>query len=122
MKLFQQQFHCFGGRYSVRTKPETIKGVYSFTRKFPELSKSAIDEIIKEYGPDAFKGRRKNIAEIKLRRLVQQKKNKLLFIIKSLSTKFCPLIIHILIIKNFNKPFRSKYYKFIRISKSYLIN
>ena len=29
MKLFHQQFHCFGGRYSVRTKPETIKGVYS---------------------------------------------------------------------------------------------
>ena len=42
------------------------------------ITKSAIDEIIKEYGLNAFKGRRKNIAEIKLRRLIQQKKNKLL--------------------------------------------
>jgi hypothetical protein len=54
MKLFHQQFHCFGGRYSVRTKPETIKGVYSFTRKFPELSKSAIDEIWFRYIDDTF--------------------------------------------------------------------
>jgi len=28
MKLFHQQFHRFGGRYSVRTKPETFKGIY----------------------------------------------------------------------------------------------
>ena len=54
MKLFHQQFHCFGGRYSVRTKPETIKGVYSFTRRFPELSKSAIDEIWFRYIDDTF--------------------------------------------------------------------
>ena len=45
MDLFHRQFHCFGGRYSVRTKPETIKGVYDYTRRFPELSKSAVDEI-----------------------------------------------------------------------------
>lgn len=54
MKLFHQQFHCFGGRYSVRTKPETIKGIYDFTRRFPELTKSAIDEIWFRYIDDTF--------------------------------------------------------------------
>ncbi|MBQ7104547.1 MAG: hypothetical protein IJN90_01675 [Bacilli bacterium] len=53
-KLFHQQFHCFGGRYSVRTKPETIKGVYDFTRRFPELTKNAIDEIWFRYIDDTF--------------------------------------------------------------------
>lgn len=54
MKLFKQQFHCFGGRYSVRTKPETIKGIYSFIRRFPKLTKSAIDEIWFRYINDTF--------------------------------------------------------------------
>lgn len=54
MKLFHQEFHSFGGRYSVRTKPETIKGVYEFTRKFPELSKDAIEEIWFRYIDDTF--------------------------------------------------------------------
>lgn len=54
MKLFHQKFHSFGGRYSVRTKPETIRGMYEFTRKFPELSKTAIDEIWFRYIDDTF--------------------------------------------------------------------
>ena len=52
MELFHQQFHRFGGRYSVRTKKETIQGIYEYTRRFPELSKSAIDEIWFRYIKD----------------------------------------------------------------------
>lgn len=54
MDLFHRQFHCFGGRYSVRVKPETIKGIYGITRKFPELTKSAIDEIWFRYITDLY--------------------------------------------------------------------
>lgn len=52
MDLFHRQFHCFGGRYSVRVKPDTIKGVYGYTRRFKELTKSAIDEIWFRYISD----------------------------------------------------------------------
>ncbi len=52
MDLFHRQFHCFGGRYSVRVKPDTIKGIYSYTRKFKDLTKSAIDEIWFRYIKD----------------------------------------------------------------------
>lgn len=54
MKLFHQQFHCFGGKYAVRTKPDTLKGIYDFTRRFPDLSKTAIDEIWFCYIKDLF--------------------------------------------------------------------
>lgn len=53
-KLFHSQFHRFGGKYSVRTKPETIKGIYDITRKFSDLSVDAIDEIWFRYIDDLF--------------------------------------------------------------------
>lgn len=54
MDLFHKQFHRFGGKYSVRTKPETFQGIYDFTRKFPELSSNAIDEVWFRYIRDLF--------------------------------------------------------------------
>lgn len=53
-KLFHSQFHCFGGRYSVRIKPETFQGIYDITRRFPELSCDAIDVIWFHYIKDLF--------------------------------------------------------------------
>jgi len=54
MELFFKQFQSFGGRYSVRTKPQTIKGIYSFIKRFKELSVTAIDEIWFRYITDLF--------------------------------------------------------------------
>lgn len=54
MEIFHRQFHCSGGRYSVRTKPETIRGIYSFTRRFKELSVDAVEEVWFRYITDLF--------------------------------------------------------------------
>lgn len=53
-KLFIKQFQSYGGRYDVRTKPETIKGIYEITRKYPSLTADAIDEIWFVYIKDQF--------------------------------------------------------------------
>ena len=44
-KLFLSEFQCCGGRYDVRTKRETIKGIYDLSQKYPFLSADALDEI-----------------------------------------------------------------------------
>lgn len=53
-KLFIGQFQSFGGRYRVRTKSETIKGIYDISVKYPFLAKDALDEIWRVYIKDLF--------------------------------------------------------------------
>jgi len=53
-KLFMQQFQRSGGMYSVRTRPDTIKGMYEITRKYSMLSIEAIDWIWFKYIKDLF--------------------------------------------------------------------
>lgn len=53
-KLFIGQFQSYGGRYDVRTKPETIKGIYDISTKYPFLAKDALDEIWFVYIQDQF--------------------------------------------------------------------
>ena len=53
-ELFIKQFQCFGGRYDVRTKPDTIKGIYEIQEKYPFLTADAIDEIWFVYIKDLF--------------------------------------------------------------------
>lgn len=53
-KLFIGQFQSFGGRYDVRTKPETIKGIYDISQKYPFLAKDALEEIWFVYIKDLF--------------------------------------------------------------------
>lgn len=53
-KLFIRQFQCFGGPYDVRTKPETIKGMYDISEKYPFLASDALDEIWSLYIQDLF--------------------------------------------------------------------
>lgn len=53
-KLFIGQFQSFGGRYDVRTKPETIKGIYDISQKYSFLSAYALDEIWFVYIHDQF--------------------------------------------------------------------
>ena len=53
-KLFIGQFQSFGGRYDVRTKSETIKGIYDISQKYPFLAKDALDEIWFVYIKDLF--------------------------------------------------------------------
>ena len=54
---FCYEFHCFGGRYDVSTKPETIQDMYELTLKFPELSKEGIHHIWFIYIRDLFEER-----------------------------------------------------------------
>ena len=53
-RLFMNQFQCFGGRYDVRTKKETIKGMYEITKRYPTLTADAIDKIWFVYIKDQF--------------------------------------------------------------------
>ena len=53
-ELFIKQFQCFGGRYDVRTKPDTIKGIYEIQEKYPFLTADALDEIQKN-GKEYYK-------------------------------------------------------------------
>lgn len=53
-ELFIKQFQSYGGRYAVRTKPETIKGIYEIQERYPYLTVDAIDEIWFVYIKDLF--------------------------------------------------------------------
>ena len=53
-KLFLSQFQRCGGRYEVRTKRETIKGIYDISQKYSFLSADALDEIWFVYIHDQF--------------------------------------------------------------------
>lgn len=53
-KLFLRQFQSCGGRYDVRLKPETIKGIYDISQKYPFLTADALDEIWFVYIHDQF--------------------------------------------------------------------
>lgn len=53
-KLFIEQFQSSGGRYDVRIKPETIKGMYDISQKYQFLSADALDEIWFVYIHDQF--------------------------------------------------------------------
>ena len=54
IKVFCRQFYCFGGRYDVRTDPETIKDMYEITTRFPKLTEEAIESIWFRYIRDFF--------------------------------------------------------------------
>ena len=51
---FIGEFRCFGGRYTVRTQKETIKGIYEMTQKYPFLSADALQHIWFVYIHDQF--------------------------------------------------------------------
>lgn len=53
-KLFITEFQTFGGRYDVRTKKETLQGIYEITAQYPELTDRAIEEIWFSYIKDLF--------------------------------------------------------------------
>lgn len=53
-KLYINEFQRYGGRYDVRTKKETIKGIYDISQKYPFLSASALEEIWSIYIQDQF--------------------------------------------------------------------
>lgn len=53
-ELFLTQFQCWGGRYDVRTKKETLKGIYDISVKYPFLTKDALEEIWFVYIHDQF--------------------------------------------------------------------
>ena len=53
-KLFIGQCQRLGGRYDIRTKPETIKGIYDISQKYPFLSADALEEIWFVYIHDQF--------------------------------------------------------------------
>lgn len=53
-KLFIKQFQSFGGRYDVRTKKETIKGIYDIIKRYKSLTSTAIDEIWFIYIKDLY--------------------------------------------------------------------
>lgn len=53
-KLFLSQFQSCGGRYDVRLKRETIKGIYDISKKYPFLTADALDEIWFVYIQDQF--------------------------------------------------------------------
>jgi len=53
-KLFIRQFQCFGGRYDVRTKKETFKGIYEISQKYSFLTADALEKIWFVYIHDQF--------------------------------------------------------------------
>ncbi len=53
-ELFMRQFQSFGGKYDVRTKKETIKGMYDISKRYPKLTSSALEEIWFTYIKDLF--------------------------------------------------------------------
>lgn len=53
-KLFISEFQSHGGKYDVRTKPDTIKGIYEITRMFPTLTARAVKKIWFRYIKDLF--------------------------------------------------------------------
>ena len=67
LKAFHGLFHTIGGRYDVRTEPETIMGLYRISMRHPDLTKKAIDEIAHRYIDDFFK---EEAIEIKLAKVI----------------------------------------------------
>lgn len=53
-KVFLEEFQRFGGRYDVRTKPETITGMYEIISKYPSLTTYTIEIIWSKYIKDLF--------------------------------------------------------------------
>ena len=53
-RLFLKQWQSGGGMYSVRTKKETIKGIYDIFERFPFLTADALSEIWFRYISDLF--------------------------------------------------------------------
>lgn len=53
--VIYRQFYCYSGMYNVKTKPETIRGMYNMIQKYSYLSSSAIDELWPKYIDDLFK-------------------------------------------------------------------
>lgn len=53
-ELFIKQFQCFGGKYDVRTKPDTIRGIYNIIKKYSMLTEAAISEIWFIYIKDLY--------------------------------------------------------------------
>lgn len=52
--LFIGQFDCYGGRYAVRTKRETIKAIYDISQKYPFLTADSLEQIWPVYIHDQF--------------------------------------------------------------------
>ena len=53
-RLFMGKFSCSGGRYDVRIKRETIKGIYEILQKYPFLTAASLDQIWFVYIQDQF--------------------------------------------------------------------
>lgn len=53
-ETFIREFQCWGGRYDVRTKKETIKAIYEISRKYPFLTETGIEYIWFKYIRDLF--------------------------------------------------------------------
>ena len=53
-ETFIGEFSCWGGRYDVRTKKETIKGIYEISRKYPYLTETGVEHIWFKYIRDLF--------------------------------------------------------------------
>lgn len=53
-RLFIKEYSYIGGKYDVRTKPETITGVYEFLKRYPSLTADALDLIWHVYIKDQF--------------------------------------------------------------------
>jgi len=53
-KLFMVHFQRTGGRYRVFTRPDTIKGIYEITKKYPTLTVFGIEDIWYRYIKDLF--------------------------------------------------------------------
>lgn len=53
-KMYIGQFQCFGGKYDVRVRQDTLKGIYDITRRYSYLTDKAIEEIWFRYIKDLF--------------------------------------------------------------------
>lgn len=53
-RLFIAEFQSFGGRYDVRVRKETFKGIYSIAKKYPFLSSYGLEQIWFVYISDQF--------------------------------------------------------------------
>ena len=54
IKTLTSYINTYGGKYNVRTKPKTLKGIYEVYSKIPRLTGEAIEEISRSYISDLY--------------------------------------------------------------------
>ena len=54
IKTLTSYINTYGGKYDVRTKPKTLKGIYEVYRRIPRLTGSAIEIISRSYISDLY--------------------------------------------------------------------